>query len=134
MTHPFPVRTCVIRARAVTIAALCTGLLSCVEDSPPETAVTFEDVAAASNLDFLHHNGFSGEYYYVETFGSGAAFLDFDGDGWLDVYLVDGAPLDGPIPAPPPSNKLYRSSDALTFVDVGAQVGGIVPHHLPESL
>ena len=86
-------------------------------------AVIFEDVAQEAGLDFVHHNGFSGDYYYVETFGAGAAFLDYDGDGWLDAYLVDGAVLTGSDIDPAPSNKLYRNEGGVRFVYVSAEVG-----------
>ena len=59
-----------------------------------ETAL-FVDVAAASGIDFVHRNGATGEYYYPELLHAGAAFLDFDGDGWLDVYLVQSGRLPG---------------------------------------
>ena len=81
------------------------------------------DVTQAAGLDFEHYNGFSGEYYYVETFGSGAAFLDVDGDGWLDLYLVNGAPLSGERPEPIPVNRLYHNTGAGGFTDVTATSG-----------
>ena len=81
------------------------------------------DVTQAAGLDFEHYNGFAGEYYYVETFGAGAAFLDADGDGWLDLYLVNGAPLSGAPPDPTPTNRLYRNAGTGGFVDVTAASG-----------
>ena len=93
---------------------------------PPDTAdpscnpIQLVDITQAAGLDFEHYNGFSGEYYYVETFGSGAAFLDVDGDGWLDLYLVNGAPLSGERPDPIPTNRLYHNTGAGGFSDVTA--------------
>jgi len=93
---------------------------------PPATTdlscnpIQWVDITQAAGLDFGHYNGFSGEYYYVETFGSGAAFLDIDGDGWLDLYLVNGAPLSGEHPDPMPTNRLYRNTGAGRFTDVTA--------------
>ena len=81
------------------------------------------DVTQAAGLDFEHYNGFSGEYYYVETFGAGAAFLDVDGDGWLDLYLVNGAPLSGERPDPVPVNRLYHNTGAGGFTDGTAASG-----------
>ena len=81
------------------------------------------DITQAAGLDFEHYNGFSGEYYYVETFGAGAAFLDVDGDGWLDLYLVNGAPLSGERPDPVPANRLYHNAGAGGFTDVTAAAG-----------
>ena len=81
------------------------------------------DVTRTAGLDFKHYNGFSGEYYYVETFGAGAAFLDVDGDGWLDLYLVNGAPLSGERPNPIPTNRLYHNTGVGGFTDVTAASG-----------
>ena len=96
---------------------------------PPDTTdpscnpIQLVDITQAAGLDFEHYNGFSGEYYYVETFGSGAAFLDVDGDGWLDLYLVNGAPLSGERPDPIPTNRLYHNTGAGGFTDVTAASG-----------
>jgi hypothetical protein len=89
-------------------------------------AVEFVDVAPAAGLDFVHFNGFSGEYFYVETAGSGGGFIDYDGDGWLDVYLVNGAQLIGRPLAHPPVNRLFRNNyrnKASEFEDVTAGSG-----------
>ena len=96
---------------------------------PPDTtdpscnSIQLVDITQAAGIDFEHYNGFSGEYYYVETFGSGAAFLDVDGDGWLDLYLVNGAPLSGERPDPIPTNRLYHNTGTGGFTDVTAASG-----------
>ncbi|MEM9596263.1 MAG: FG-GAP-like repeat-containing protein, partial [Acidobacteriota bacterium] len=99
----------------------------------------FADGTEASGLDFVHFNGMTGEHYYAEMMGAGAALADLDGDGDLDLYLVQGAMLDGrPVTAarfpPPPGSKLtdrvyrndlQRTSEGprATFVDVTADAG-----------
>src|SRR5580765_8648775 len=70
-------------------------------DSPPGRPVVpaaertewFTDVAKSSGIDFVHFNGMSGALYYPEIMGPGVALLDYDNDGDLDVYLVQGQML-----------------------------------------
>ena len=110
------------------LSATAVTLATCAGPPSPESAdasITFADVTAASGIDFVHVDGFSGEYYYVETFGSGAAFVDVDGDGWHDVYLLNGTLLaesDSLRAAAPPINHLYRNERAA-FKDVTAGSG-----------
>ena len=78
----------------------------------------FRDVTDAMGLDFQHINGFSAERRLVETMGSGGALFDFDNDGDLDLYLVQGNSLSSST-EPTPTNRLYRN-DAGVFVDITA--------------
>ena len=81
------------------------------------------EVALESGIDFRHINGASGRYYYVETYGSGAAFLDYDNDGDQDLYAVNSAPLLGSTIDDIPTNALYRNRGDGTFADQTAQTG-----------
>ena len=101
----------------------------------------FVDGAADSGLDFVHFNGASGEFYYPEILPPGVGLLDYDNDGDLDVYLVQGRALGqgataGGGPAPPHGalplrGRLYRNdlevaadgSRTLRFADVTAGSG-----------
>ena len=67
--------------------------LLCYGCGAPERLAFFVEVAAEAGLDFRHTSGASGDYFLIETMGAGAAFFDYDNDGWLDVYLVDGFDL-----------------------------------------
>ncbi len=107
--------------------ALASILCACTPKDPPAPPVHFADAGDAAGIDFVHYNGFSGEYYYVETFGAGAAFLDYDGDGHLDLYLANGTYLTGHPPDQPPVNRLYRNAGADTFADVTAHSGSADP-------
>lgn len=87
------------------------------------SAVVFTDVAAAAGLDFTHWSGASPEKYVLETMGSGVAFLDYDNDGWLDIYLVNGGEVPG-YPAPKPiRHALFHNQGDGTFVNVTARAG-----------
>ena len=72
----------------------------------------FVDVSADAGLDFVHVNGMSGRLYFSEMVGPGGALVDYDGDGDLDVYAVQGHPLDRPPRAgngAAPLDRLYRN-------------------------
>jgi enediyne biosynthesis protein E4 len=111
--------------------------------SPSPSASIFRDVAAQSGLRFQHYNGMTGKFYLPEITGSGGALFDFDNDGDLDVFLVQGNVLEPntkpantlfPWRGPePPRGRLFRndlgpgkgSSGTLSFTDV-TQKSGIV--------
>lgn len=96
-------------------------LLSLSASVPAEPRVQFVDVASEANITFKHENGASREKFMVETFGSGVAFLDYDNDGFLDIYFVNGANLfEG---KPSPGNVLYRNTGRGTFEDVTLKAG-----------
>ncbi len=87
------------------------------------TAVQFVDVAQPAGIRFRHYNGASPEKYVIETMGSGAAFLDYDGDGWLDIFLVNGGAVPGH-PAPGPvRHALYRNLGDGKFQEVTEKAG-----------
>jgi hypothetical protein len=84
-------------------------------------AVRFSDVASESKITFKHENGASPEKLVVETFGSGVAWLDYDNDGLLDLYFVNGANLSAGKRSP--GNVLLRNTGKGTFVDVTLAAG-----------
>jgi hypothetical protein len=81
-------------------------------------------VARQAGLDFIHVNGASDEKFLPEIIGSGGLFFDFDNDGWLDVFLVDGGSFADPAVARRARHRLYRnrhpstSSGQALFEDV----------------
>ena len=79
---------------------------------------SFRDVASPAGLDFVHVNGASDEKFIFEIIGSGGLFLDFDNDGWLDVFLVDGGSLADPAVARRARHRLYRNRRNGMFEDV----------------
>lgn len=101
--------------------------------SQDRQAAIFLDVAAATGLDFVHNNGMSGELYFLEMMGAGAGLLDYDGDGDLDAYLVQGHHLEpGYRPGPEEAlGRLFRNelrvgadgTPVLRFTDVTEAAG-----------
>jgi hypothetical protein len=112
------------------------GLVRAAASAPDEI---FTDRAKEAGIDFVHFNGMSGAHYYPEVIGSGAALFDYDNDGDLDIFIVQGNML-GPNrgldqalfrPQLPLRGRLYRNdsvrhadgSVTLKFVDVTEQSG-----------
>ena len=80
--------------------------------------VRFTDVTTQVGLDFQHEPGVDGSYFMPESVGSGCALLDYDNDGDLDIYLVNGAPRGTKGGSTVSENRLYRQEDDGTFEDV----------------
>jgi hypothetical protein len=84
----------------------------------------FEEIAPAqSGIHWAHTGGHSSKMYLPETIGAGAAFLDYDNDGWMDLYLVNSGPCDFYTPPKPLRNALYHNNRDGTFTDVTAKAG-----------
>ena len=93
-------------------------------EKPEPVSVLFEP-ATASGLDFTYRSGMSGELYFPEIMGGGGAWIDFDNDGDLDIYLVQGGHL-GSETAEPMHDRLFRNdlgAEGPRFTDVTAEAG-----------
>ena len=87
-------------------------------------SVVFEEVSPqTSKITWVHNNAQSADRQLPETVGAGCAFLDFDNDGWMDVYFVNSGPSDFFTPAKPLKNALYRNNGNGTFTDVTDKAG-----------
>ena len=87
-------------------------------------AYPFEEVPAPkSGITWAHTSGMSSERYLPETRGAGCAFLDYDNDGWMDIYLVNSGTCDFLDPPHPLRNALYRNNRDGTFTDVTEKAG-----------
>jgi len=100
--------------------------------APPSAVVPrFVDVTAARGLDFRHQSSHTSKKYLLETMGAGVALFDYDNDGRLDIFLVNGAPLADPTPkgtipqktGPKYWNRLYHQKPDGTFEDVTVKAG-----------
>jgi hypothetical protein len=77
-----------------------------------------------TGISWVHNNARSRAHYLPETIGPGCAFLDYDNDGWMDIYLVNTGPSDFYAPSRKlPTNALYRNNRDGTFTDVTQQAG-----------
>jgi hypothetical protein len=84
---------------------------------------SFTNVASQAGLTAVtFYGGEQTNRYLLETTGCGVALFDYDGDGWLDIFQVNGWRFDG-LPAPPPKNHLYRNNRDGVFTDVTTQAG-----------
>src|SRR2546425_182920 len=111
------------RARArLPSAATGSGGVTGIAATVPQ----FVDRAREAGLRFVHDNGHHGPYYYPEMIGGGCGLLDVDGDGWLDLFLAQGAPLPGRAVgdrAERFSDRLYRNNHDGTFTDITRSAG-----------
>lgn len=121
---------------AALVAAL--ALTACNKSTPPtsesvpvETPLQptpgkpwFVDVTATAGIDFQHYDSATEMHYIPEVMGSGVAWIDYDGDGWPDLFCVQVGPLRGDgAGKPQPTHKLYRNNGNGTFTNVTAQTG-----------
>ena len=88
----------------------------------PALSFRLSDITASAGLQFQHNSGAFGQKYLPETLGSGCAFLDYDGDGWLDILLVNSMSWPGHRRGKS-TMQLYRNNRNGTFSDVTAAAG-----------
>ena len=102
----------------------CVFVIDFVMAQKPSARVTFEEVPpSSSKISWTHDNAHSPDRQLPETVGAGCAFLDYDNDGWMDVYFVNSGPSDFFTPATPLKNALYRNNGDGTFTDVTDKAG-----------
>ena len=118
-----------MKRRSSVIGILILFLIAIVVQGPlispvsADTSIQFVDVTQEAGIHSKHVDGRSGQKYFMETLGSGAAFFDYDADGAPDLYFVNGAPLPGYVSQEIPTNCLYRNNGDGTFTDVTEKAG-----------
>lgn len=125
-----------MKISAVALAAIAVGLFfvaftragapqpqrSSTSSPTPSSSVTFRDVTRQAGIQFKHDNGAFGKKWLPETLGPGVAFIDYDNDGWPDIFLVNG--MDWPGHGNKRSTpKLYHNNHDGTFTDVTHKAG-----------
>ena len=131
--NPRVFRLCL--ALALIFAACCTGLViaqkSASPNASPKSSEIFADVTQKCGVNFQYLSSHTSRKYLPETMGAGVALFDYDNDGRLDIYLVNGAPLADPtpkgtIPQKTDSsywNRLYHQKPDGNFEDVTEKAG-----------
>lgn len=92
--------------------------------APPETTTSpwFEEAGSSAGLDFSHVRATGAKFYFPEIMSGGVGWLDYDADGWLDLYLVQGGDIDAGA-SNPFTNRLFRNINGQRFEEVTETAG-----------
>src|SRR5512138_3723180 len=113
-----PAKLVALGAAALSVS----GLLAADASRPPVAPVVFEEVSQRAGVRLVVDPGRTPRKHQPETMSAGVAVLDYDADGRLDVYVVNGASMPGLQKADPRFwNRLYRNRGELSFEDVTEQ-------------
>jgi enediyne biosynthesis protein E4 len=125
--------------RALVLSAVIFSTLCFAQNAPktektppvPDVPGHFVDITKKSGVHFQYQSSHTSRKYLIETMGAGVALFDYDNDGRLDIFLVNGAPLQDPTPkgtipkksGPAYWNRLYHQKPDGTFEDVTERAG-----------
>ena len=87
------------------------------------STIVLREVTKKTGITFRHTDGSSGNHYVMETVSAGLALFDYDNDGDIDIYFLNGAALKGRMFKTPPINALYRNDGGWKFTDVTEEAG-----------
>jgi hypothetical protein len=108
-----------VKLLLIALGAVTAAMVSRAEGPLPQ----FVDIAREAGVTFHHTNGASAEKHIVETMGSGGIFFDYDGDGWTDIFLVDGGSIADAALNRRARHRLYHNRGNGTFEDVTDRSG-----------
>lgn len=119
-----PIALSLIACLAALSGTFANDLSRSDKSLPASPSLVFEDVAAEAGLDFQHYSGSPEKQYILESMSGGVAWIDFDRDGWMDLYLVNGGRWEELVQGKRTvSNALYRNNGDGTFTDVTDKAG-----------
>jgi len=115
-------------AAALASALLPHGLVRAQQaaktaDASTSIPVRFTDIRKSAGITFIQDSTETEEKYYLETMGTGVGWIDYDQDGFMDLYFVQAGATDAYHPAQPPHSALYHNNGDGTFTDVTAKAG-----------
>jgi len=105
-------------SRSDTLVLILTAMLCSISLGNP---IVLNDVTRETGITFVHTDGSSGKRYILETITAGLALFDYDNDGDIDIYFLNGEPLKGAKSNISPKNALYRNDGNWKFTDVTEQ-------------
>src|SRR5215831_12520752 len=110
--------------RHISIRLIAAVMLSAIAILPqtPAPSIQFTDVTKSAGITFTHYTGAFGQKYLPETLGPGVAFIDYDGDGWQDLFFTNGKDWPGQ-PHHGSTLRLFRNNHNGTFTDVTHAAG-----------
>ena len=115
------------RRKLLSLSLCVVALATVARGAPPAPGgAQFTDVTAAAKIAFKHTSGAAGKKFLPETMGSGVVVLDFDGDGWPDLFFANAKNWPG-APGAQPVSALYRNNHDGTFADVTRAAGLALP-------
>lgn len=110
--------------RSLLTGVCCWGINANDSISQEPFQATIEAISPSdAGIDFIYTDGSNNKHYIMETVIGSLALFDYDNDGWIDIYLVNGSPLPGTPPNPNATNRLYRNLGNWRFRDVTEQAG-----------
>ena len=111
---------------ALLAAAVPFAVTAAPANSPASGPIHFADITQKAGIHFTHNNGAFGKKFLPETLGPGVAFIDYDNDGWQDIFIANGTGWPGH-PGHVSTPVLYHNNHDGTFTDVTQKAGLAIP-------